>query len=68
MEKIHTGQVHEIAEVLRALFILKHGKDLSFGERKLLDQAKTLLVKELSLAQNIQESDVEKELEVIFGT
>jgi CarD family transcriptional regulator len=47
---------------------LKHDKDLSFGERKLLDQAKTLLVKELSLAQNIQESDVEKELEAIFGT
>mgnify|MGYP003347593829 FL=1 len=68
MEKIHTGQVHEIAEVLRALFLLKHDKDLSFGERKLLDQAKTLLVKELSLAQNIQESDVEKELEAIFGT
>ncbi|MFM8315381.1 MAG: CarD family transcriptional regulator, partial [Deltaproteobacteria bacterium] len=68
MEKIHTGQVHEIAEVLRALFLLKHDKDLSFGERKLLDQAKTLLVKELSLAQNIQESDVEKELETIFGT
>lgn len=68
MEKIHTGQVHEIAEVLRALFLLKHDKDLSFGERKLLDQAKTLLVKELSLAQNIQEADVEKELEAIFGT
>lgn len=68
MEKIHTGQVQEIAEVLRALFLLKHDKDLSFGERKLLDQAKTLLVKELSLAQNIQESDVEKELHAIFGT
>lgn len=68
MEKIHTGQVQEIAEVLRALFLLKHDKDLSFGERKLLDQAKTLLVKELSLAQNIQEADVEKELESIFGT
>jgi len=67
MEKIHTGQVQEIAEVLRALFLLKHDKDLSFGERKLLDQAKTLLVKELSLAQNIKESDVERELEGIFG-
>lgn len=67
MEKIHTGQVHEIAEVLRALFLLKHDKDLSFGERKLLDQAKTLLVKELSLAQNILEADVERELEAIFG-
>jgi CarD family transcriptional regulator len=68
MEKIHTGQVQEIAVVLRALFLLKHDKDLSFGERKLLDQAKTLLVKELSLAQNIKESEVEKELETIFGT
>ena len=68
MEKIHTGKVYEIAEVLRALFLLKHDKDLSFGERKLLDQAKTLLVKELSLAQNILESDIEKELETIFGT
>ena len=68
MEKIHTGQVQEIAIVLRALFLLKHDKDLSFGERKLLDQAKTLLVKELSLAQNMQEAEVEKELETIFGT
>ena len=67
MEKIHTGQVQEIAEVLRALYLLRTEKDLSFGERKLLDQAKTLLVKELSLAQNLQEIDVEKELEVIFG-
>lgn len=68
MEKIHTGQVQEIAQVMRALFLLKHDKDLSFGERKLLDQAKTLLVKELSLAQNIGEADIEKELEAIFGT
>jgi len=68
MEKIHTGQVHEIAQVLRALFLLKHDKELSFGERKLLDQAKTLLVKELSLAQNLKEEQVEKELEAIFGT
>jgi CarD family transcriptional regulator len=48
--------------------LLKHDKELSFGERKLLDQAKTLLVKELSLAQNILEADVERELEAIFGT
>jgi CarD family transcriptional regulator len=68
MEKIHTGQVNEIAEVLRALFLLKHDKDLSFGERKLLDQAKTLLVKELSLAQNIEEKQVEDELNILFGT
>ncbi|MEK7692528.1 MAG: CarD family transcriptional regulator [Bdellovibrionota bacterium] len=45
MEKIKTGSVFEIAEVLRNLFLLRHSKDLSFGERKMLDQAKLLLVR-----------------------
>jgi CarD family transcriptional regulator len=67
MEKIHTGNVLEVAEVLRSLIILKHDKDLSFGERKLLDQAKSLLVKELSVAENTSESEVESKLEQIFG-
>ena len=49
MEKIKTGSIFEIAEVLRDLFLLKLDKELSFGERKLLDQARTLLIKELSL-------------------
>lgn len=66
MEKIKTGSVYEIAEVLRDLYRLKTEKDLSFGERKMLDTAKTLLVKELSLAQQIKEEIVENELREIF--
>ena len=66
MEKIKTGSVYEIAEVLRDLYRLKTEKDLSFGERKMLDTAKTLLIKELSLAQQIKEEVVENELREIF--
>jgi CarD family transcriptional regulator len=44
-EKIKTGSVLEIAKVLRALFVLKADKELSFGERKMLDTARNLLVK-----------------------
>jgi CarD family transcriptional regulator len=66
MEKIKTGSVYEIAEVLRDLYRLKLDKDLSFGERKMLDTAKSLLVKELSLAQQIREDVVENELKEIF--
>jgi CarD family transcriptional regulator len=40
MEKIKTGSVYEIAEVLRNLYLLRASKELSFGERKMLDQAK----------------------------
>jgi CarD family transcriptional regulator len=66
MEKIKTGSVYEIAEVLRDLYRLKTDKDLSFGERKMLDTAKSLLVKELSLAQQVREDIVENEIREIF--
>lgn len=67
MEKIKTGSVHEVASVLRDLFLLSVDKDLSYGERKMLDTAKGLLVKELSLAQDIEESAVSKTIEAIFS-
>ncbi|MGD8371901.1 MAG: CarD family transcriptional regulator, partial [Syntrophobacterales bacterium] len=51
MEKIKTGSVFELAEVLRDLFILREDKELSFGERKMLDTARSLLVKEISIAK-----------------
>lgn len=66
MEKIKTGSVYEIAEVMRDLYRLKTDKDLSFGERKMLDTAKSLLIKELSLAQQIKEETVENEIREIF--
>jgi len=67
MEKIKTGSVFEVAIVLRDLYLLRVDKDLSYGERKMLDTAKNLLVKELSLAQNVDESKVEKQIEKIFS-
>ena len=55
MEKIKTGSVFEIAEVLRDLQRLKGDKELSFGERKMLDTARTLLIKELAVATKSKE-------------
>jgi CarD family transcriptional regulator len=67
MEKIKTGSIFDIAEVLRDLYLLKYDKDLSFGERKMLDTARSLLIKEVSVARNVGEQVVEKELEAIFN-
>lgn len=67
-EKIKTGSVYEIAEVLRNLFLLRHSKDLSFGERKMLDQCKTLLVKEISLARKEREEIIDQEIQTIFAS
>lgn len=66
MEKIKTGSVLEIAMVLRDLYLLKEVKELSFGERKLLDTAKSLLVKEISVAKDETESKIETEILGIF--
>jgi CarD family transcriptional regulator len=56
MDKIKTGSVFEVAEVYRDLLMLKEEKDLSFGERKMLDTARSLLVKEISLAKKVQKN------------
>lgn len=66
MDKIKTGSVFEVAEVYRDLLMLKEEKDLSFGERKMLDTARSLLVKEISLAKNVDEAQIEKDLDKMF--
>lgn len=66
MEKIKTGSVDKIASVLRDLFVLQVDKDLSFGERKMMDTAKSLLIKEISLAKDMSEEQVLGQIEEIF--
>ena len=66
MEKIKTGSVFEIAEVMRDLYVLKGTKTLSFGERKMLDTARNLLIKELALAKSSPEDEIEGEIRKMF--
>ena len=66
LEKIKSGSATEVAEVLRDLSVIKMGKELSFGERKMLDMAKTLLVKEICIATEKDEAEVEGRLDGIF--
>ena len=67
MEKIKSGSAFEVAEVYRDLLMLKLEKELSFGERKMLDTARNLLVKEISLAKEIEEDQVKQDLDRIFS-
>jgi CarD family transcriptional regulator len=67
MEKIKTGSIFEVAVVLRDLFLLSVDKDLSYGERKMMDTAKNLLVKEISLARNMDEEKTADQIEKMFS-
>ncbi|MBK8172220.1 MAG: CarD family transcriptional regulator [Sandaracinaceae bacterium] len=67
-EMLTSGSPFQVAKVLRDLSRLKGGKDLSFGERRLLDQARSLLVTELALARKVKEDHVQKEILGIFAS
>jgi CarD family transcriptional regulator len=54
--------------VLRDMSRLRFDKHLSFGERRLLDQAKSLLVKELALAKQMQPGAMEGEISQILSS
>lgn len=66
MEKIKTGSLFEVAEVFRDLYRLKETKTLSFGERRMLDTARTLIVKEIAIARAQTEDQVKTEIESLF--
>jgi CarD family transcriptional regulator len=63
-----SGSPSEIAKVLRDMKRLKFDKELSFGERRLLDQAQALLVEELALALDETAEAVAARVDSIFSS
>ena len=64
MEKIRTGSLFDVAEVFRDLMRLRASKNLSFGERRMLETAKTLMVKEVALARRWSDDRAGEELDL----
>jgi len=60
MEKIKSGDIYEIATVVRNLMLRDSEKTLSTGERKMLNSAKQMLISEIVLAINSNEEETEK--------
>ncbi len=66
MEKLKTGDIYEVAEVVRNLTIRDYEKGLSTGEKKMLSNSRQILISELVLAKDIGEEDAEGILEDVF--
>ena len=66
-DKLKSGDIFEVAVVLRDINHLQKDKDLSFGEKRIMDSARTLLIKEISIAKNLKEDSVTKEIEKLLG-
>lgn len=66
LEKIRSGSVYEVAEVVRNLVHRDKEKGLSTGERKMLDNARQILISELVLAKSIDEKQARALLDELF--
>ncbi len=66
LEKVKSGDVEVVAEVYRDLMLLRREKELSFGERKILESAQQFLSSEISEAKGISVYEAEKLLESYF--
>jgi CarD family transcriptional regulator len=62
-DKMRTGDIAAVAEVLKSLTILNEIKPLSYRERKMLDRARFLLVSELSEAAGKEPDAMEKQID-----
>lgn len=58
MDKMKSGDIYELADVVRNLMIRDRSKGLSTGERKMLDQAKQILISELALVKDMDSKEV----------
>lgn len=67
LEKIKSGDIYEVAEVVRNLTLRDKEKGLSAGERKMLDTSRQILMSELVLAQNINQDQVSSMIDSIIG-
>ena len=63
MEKMKSGNIYEVADVVRNLSYKQKEKGLSTGEKKMLNNAKQILVSELVLAEHASENEVENLVE-----
>lgn len=61
-ERMRTGSLLDVAAVLKSLLVLNQGKSLSFREKKMLERARYLIVSELAISRNCEESEIEQVL------
>ncbi|HEV8663736.1 MAG TPA: CarD family transcriptional regulator [Candidatus Methylomirabilis sp.] len=67
-ERIKSGSLYEVALVLRKLVLLQKDRHLSFGEKKMLETVRQLLVSEISHAAGIDEGEAGRMIDRTIAT
>lgn len=67
MEKIKSGNIYEVAEVVRNLMLRDRERGLSSGEKRMLEYARQILISELVLSRETEEEQVQSMIEEVLG-
>ena len=67
VEKLKSGDIYQVAEVVRNLSIREADKGLSAGEKRMLARARQILVSELTFALNVDEEAAEARLDDVLA-
>lgn len=68
LEKLHSGNVLKVAEVVRDLWRRGNDRGLSAGEKRMLSKARQVLTSELALAENCDEARAEELLDEVLAS
>lgn len=67
VEKLRSGDIYQVAEVVRNLARRENEKGLSAGEKRMLSRARQILVSELTFAADVDETEAEKMLDKVLA-
>lgn len=65
-EKIRSGDLLSVAAVLRELYVISADKELSYGEKKVLELARRLVIKEMAFAEDVDEDQICQRVDKVF--
>ena len=68
LEKLHSGNVLKVAEVVRDLWRRERDRGLSAGEKRMLSKARQILVSELALAKKVADDRAEERLDEVLAS
>jgi CarD family transcriptional regulator len=63
VEKLKSGDIYQVAEVVRNLSLREKDKGLSAGEKRMLAKARQILISELTFAINVDEDEAQRRLD-----
>ncbi len=67
LEKMRTGSIFEVAEVLKNLYFLSFQKSLSFREKKMFDRARQLIISEIATVKGEAQEEIEQMVDLILA-